>query len=81
MPKNEEAKFYKDNRWVLFDRGNGTIGIVPERAAKSREPLMTIEGSYEKAVEAAAAFESDGCYEQDLFDLGFLKSEEDKHKS
>lgn len=78
MPKNEEAKFYKDNRWVLFDRGNGTIGIVPERAAKSRDPLMTIEGSYDKAVEAAARFESDGCYEQDLFDMGLITKEDDE---
>lgn len=78
MPKKEEAVFYKENRWVLFDRGNGTVGIVPERASKSQEPIMTIEGSFEKATEAAAALESDGYFEQDLFDMGLLKKEGDE---
>lgn len=80
MTKKEEAKFYKENRWVLFDRGNGTIGVVPESAAKGKEALMTIEGSLEKATEAAAAYESEGFFEQDLFDLGLLKKDEGDQK-
>lgn len=78
MPKEKEAKFFRENRWVLFDRGNGTIGVAPENAARGKNALMTIQGSLERATEAAATLESDGFVEQTFFDLGLLENPEDR---
>lgn len=71
MDNEKETGFYKQNKWILWKRPDGKIGVSPDRgeADKDREIVMRVQGDFEKACSYAKDIEEGTATQLSIFDF------------